>query len=247
MKLNLSQIRDITTGAVRIEKIDNAFHFYRFTKRQEELYENSNNSFYLKTFCTSGVKMRFRTNSELLFLNVDATRGSTRSYFAFEVFVNGEKIGDIKNFCESELARNYTVSEFPFGNFSKKFCLGTGEKEVLIYFPWSVKATIKELIIDDNSFIEPIKPSKKLLVFGDSITQGYDALYPVNRYISRIANMLDAEEYNKAIAVKFTFLNLLRKGKLLSRIIFWFHTVQTIGTDLPRKLWLKAVRSCLII
>ena len=36
MNLNLSQIRDITLGAVRIEEIDNAIHFARFTKQQEE-------------------------------------------------------------------------------------------------------------------------------------------------------------------------------------------------------------------
>ena len=165
MKLNLSQIKNITTGAVRIEEIDNAFHFYRFTKHQEELYKNRDAIFYLKTFSTSGVKMRFRTNSQSLFLNVDTSSGNTRKYFAFEVFVNGEKIDDIKNLCESELSGDYTAAQFPFGNFSKKFHLGTGEKEVLIYFPWSVKATIKELIIDDNSFIKPVKPSKKILVF----------------------------------------------------------------------------------
>lgn len=211
MKLNLSQIKDITTGAVRIEEINNTFHFYRFTKHQEELYKNRNTSFYLKTFSTSGVKMRFRTNSQSLFLNVDTASVTSRSFFAFEVFVNGEKTDDIKNFCESELSGDYTRVKYPFGNFSKKFHLGTGEKEVLIYFPWSVKATIKELIIDDNSFIEPVKPSKKMLVFGDSITLGADALYPSNRYISQIANMLDAEEYNKAIGGEIYFPELAKE------------------------------------
>ncbi len=52
MKLNLSQIKDITLGAVRIEEIDNRIHFYRFTKAQEELYKNRNANFYRKTFAT---------------------------------------------------------------------------------------------------------------------------------------------------------------------------------------------------
>ena len=55
MKLNLSQIRDITTGAVRIEEIDNNIHFYRFIKQQEELYKNRSDDFYKKTFATSGI------------------------------------------------------------------------------------------------------------------------------------------------------------------------------------------------
>ena len=107
MKLNLSQVRDITTGAVRIEEIDNEFHFYRFTKCQEKLYlDRSNdkkNDFYAKTFSISGVQMRFRTNSQTLFLNVDTVKGSSRRYFSFEVFVNGKRIDTLQNFSESEL------------------------------------------------------------------------------------------------------------------------------------------------
>ena len=211
MNLNISQIREITTGAVRIEEIDNAFHFYRFTKQQEDLYKNRNLSFYKKTLSTSGVQIRFRTNSQNLFLSAEVSNASTRSYFSFEVFVNGKKIDDIKNFSESELSGNYTGFEFPLGIFSKKFDLGTSEKEVCIYFPWSVNATIKKLIIDDDSFVTAVKPSKKLLVFGDSVTQGYDALYPSNKYITQIANMLDAEEYNKAIGGEIYFPELAKE------------------------------------
>ncbi len=210
MKLNLSQIKNITLGAVRIEEIDNCVHFYRFTKCQEELYKNRNLSFYNKTFATSGVKLRFRTNSQNIFLSVDTSSGSTRKYFCIEVFSNGKRVDAIKNFNDSEMVGDYTKMELPFGTYSKKFSLGTGNKEVCIYFPWSVKITLKELIIDDDSFIEPIKPGKKMLVFGDSITHGYDALYPSNKYITRIAEMLDAEEYNKAIGGEMYFPELAK-------------------------------------
>ena len=208
MNLNLSQIRCITTGAVRIEEIDGNIHFYRFTKQQEELYKNRNDDFYKKTLATSGIQMRFRTNSQTIFLSVDITGGSSRSYFSFEVFVNGERIDTLNNFSKEDMQRDYTKSVFPLGNFSKKFCLGMGEKEVCIYFPFSVKATLKEFIIDDDSFIKPIKPSKKMLCFGDSITQGYDALYPSNKYITKLANMLRAIEYNKAIGGEIFFPEL---------------------------------------
>jgi lysophospholipase L1-like esterase len=214
MKLNLSQVRDITTGAVRIEEIDNEFHFYRFTKCQEKLYlDRSNdkkNDFYAKTFSLSGVQMRFRTNSQTLFLNVDTVKGSSRRYFSFEVFVNGKRIDTLKNFSESELSENYTNLEFSLGNFSKTFCLGEDEKEVCIYFPWSVKAILKEIGIDDGSFIKPVKPRKKILCFGDSITQGYDVLYPSNKYATKLANILDAEEYNKAIGGEVFFPELAK-------------------------------------
>lgn len=205
MNLNLSQIRDITTGAVRIKEIDNGIHFYRFTQQQEELYKNRSDDFYKKTFATSGVQMRFQTNSQTLFLRTEITSGSSRSYFAFDVFVNGVKIDTLDNFSDIDIPQNYTTLNFPLGEFSKEFNLGVGEKEVCVYFPWSVKAILKEFIIDDNSFIKPVKPNKKMLCFGDSITHGYDALYPSNKYITKLADMLNAGEYNKAIGGEIFF------------------------------------------
>ena len=46
----------------------------------------------------------------------------------------------------------------------------------------------------------PVKPSKKLICFGDSITQGVDTLYTSNKYTSKLAEALDAEEFNKAVS-----------------------------------------------
>ena len=205
MNLNLSQIKAITTGVVRVEQSENEIHFYRFTKEQEELYKNRRDDFYLKTFATSGIRMCFRTNSQTLRLVAEISAGSSRRYFAFDLFVNGKKIGALDNFSEVELPRDYTGVTLPMGEFSKEFCLGTGEKDVCVYFPWSVKAVLKEISIDDDSFVAPIRPSKKMLCFGDSITQGYDALHPSSKYISQLADMLDAQEYNKAIGGEIFF------------------------------------------
>jgi len=218
MKLDLSQIKDITLGAARIEEIENDIHFYRFTKEQEELYrdltlglykKHSKNP-YTKTFCTSGVQMRFHTDSKSLFLNVDVEKGSTRSYFSIEVFVNGERLDAIKNFSEEELFGDFTKWKFPLGNYSKTFDLGEGEKEVRIYFPWSVKAILKDFVLEDGSFITPVKPKKQLLCFGDSISHGYDVLYPSNKYLTKLADVLDAEEHNKAIGGEVYFPELAK-------------------------------------
>lgn len=216
MKLDLSQIKDITLGAARIEEIEGGIHFYRFTKEQEELYRNRHlynkhsHDPYTKTFSTSGVQMRFRTDSQSLFLNVDVEKGSTRRYFSVEVFINGERLDAIKNFSEEELVGDFTKWKFPLGNFSKKFDLGEGEKEVRVYFPWSVKTILKEFVLDDGSFITPIKPKKQLLCFGDSISHGYDVLYPSNKYLTKLADILDAEEHNKAIGGEVYFPELAK-------------------------------------
>lgn len=199
MQVNFSQIQAITLGATRVEQQGDGIHFYRFTQAQEKLYKERSEDFYIKTFSTSGVRLRFRTDSRTLGLCVTVCPGCSRSYFSFDVFVDGKMVDSLNNFTGIQLPHDYTKMEFPLGAFSKKFQLGAGEKEVCIYFPWSVNVTLETLELEDGAFVTPVKPQKKILCFGDSITHGYDALHPSNKYISKLADFLEAEEYNKAI------------------------------------------------
>lgn len=199
MNLTLSQIKSITSGAVRIEEQADGIHFYRFTKAQEDLYKKRNPDFYMKTFSTSGVKLCFKTDSKSLYIKTFVTKGSSRSYFAIDVFVNDSMIGSVENFSNEKLEGDYTKNAFALGEFSKSFQLGDGEKSVCIYLPWSAATVMKELALDDGATLTPAIPAKKMLCFGDSITQGYDALHSSNKYITRFAQKFDAQEYNKAI------------------------------------------------
>ena len=198
MKLSVYTIRDITLGAVEIEETENGINFYRFTKEQRELYKERQDSFYMKCFATSGVKLRFRTNSNTLGISGTVTAGSSRKYYSFDLFINGEKKESYNNFSHV-IEKPVNGDEYPQGEFKKVFDLGEGEKEVLLYFPWSANAVLSEITVSDDAFLEPVKTAKKALVFGDSITQGYDAAYTSNSYVSRLFRYLNIEEYNKAI------------------------------------------------
>ena len=208
MKLNLSQIRGITTGAARVTEENSAIDFYRFTKEQELLYKKRNSDFYKKTFASSGVKLHFKTDSKTLFIKILTEPGSSRRYFSLDVFVNGRMLGALDNFSNVALPRCYSGVSLPLGEFSGSFSLGKGEKEICIYLPWSVRTEIKELTLDDGSFIKPIRPIAKLLCFGDSITQGYDALRPSQKYTTLLAEHLNAEEFNKGIGSEEFFEEL---------------------------------------
>jgi len=199
MQLSFEQIKEIATGAVDSHIEDGMLQLKRFSPEQMELYRVSNEMFYKKTFALSGMKLLFKTNSENLFMKFKTEYAGSRKYFSIDIFVNGKPIDYIDNFSDVEIPQMYATMDFPLGDFSKNIYLGDGEKTVCVYLPWSVKTLFEEISVDDNSFVEAIKPEKKLLVFGDSITQGYDALRPSNRYITKIADLLCAEEYNKAI------------------------------------------------
>lgn len=198
MKLTGEQIRSFTKGAVRVEEKDGVL-FHRFTEAQEEYYRSTNADFYMKSLATAGVRLVFKTDSRRLFIKAELTPGSSRTYYAFDVCVNGEFLDSLDNFSEVELPSLYTRIQLPLGRAEKEFDLGEGEKTVCIHFPWSCGVKLNEVSVDDGAMVEAIATPKKLLVFGDSITQGYDALHPSARYIGRLADSLGMEEVNKAI------------------------------------------------
>ena len=210
MNLSFNLIKEIVTGAVRVEEENGSVKLYRFTKEQEELYKTEHQDLYPKTLSAAGMKLLFKTDSKNLFLKIKTSQGSSRKYFSVDVFADGKAVDSLDNFSDIDMPRNYTQLELAYAEFSKEFSLGEGEKEVCVYLPWSVGVSIEELSLDDGALVEAIKPKKKLLAFGDSITQGYDALRPSNRYIARLADSLGAEEFNKAIGGEKFFPELAK-------------------------------------
>lgn len=208
MKLNLVQIREITVGAARVEEEDGAILFYRYTKEQDERYRIRNPELQRRSLCTAGIKLHFNTDSENLFLKIKTEQVLSRSYFSVDVFVNGEILGYLDNFGDSVIDGNYIALKLPQGEFSKNFELGKGEKRVCVQLPWSVICSLSDICLDDGSFVSGIQKEKKLIAFGDSITQGFDAFRSSERYISRLADVLGADEYNKAIGGDIFFPDL---------------------------------------
>ena len=198
--MDFEMLNNITTGAVSVTKENDGFHFHRFSEGEEAFYKVYNSDFYRKTFSTSGVKLELETDASELYINVDINRSSSRTYFAFDLYVDGKYSDSLKNFTEEdEKALIYPSKEYELGVFEKTFSLGDGKKTVKLVFPWSVEPVVKAIELKGATFVNPVKKSKKLLVYGDSITHGYDALYPSKSYAELMAEAFDAEIVNKAI------------------------------------------------
>lgn len=199
MKLTFAQIREMTWGAARITEEEECLCFYRCTKEQEELLRKRKDEFYRHSLGTAGVRLVFTTNSQSILLKVRVENISDRKRFSFDVFSNDNLIGYLDNFSDVELSIEEKWIDLPIGDFEKTFCLGEGEKTVCIHFPYSAKGMIREVELDDGASFEAVKSDKKMLAYGDSITQGYYALRSSNRYIARLADYLGTEEINKGI------------------------------------------------
>lgn len=199
MELNLQQLKAITSGVLDITEGQDGFEFFRFTPEQRQMYSQKNEGFGYKSHASSGVRLSFETDSTSLNIKMRVKNVRARSFFALEVFVNGQRIGCIDNFSDLEVPQYYSQMACPVGEFEGSFDLGQGKKTVCVYLPWNKRTFLQSFALDDGAFIQPVRREKLMLAFGDSITQGYDAMWPSRRYAGRLADALGAEELNKAI------------------------------------------------
>lgn len=190
-RLNFEDIKNLVHGAARVEEVDGRIELHRFTKEQQEMYKvASPNDYYIKSFSTSGISLEFDTDSEYLGLAVAICPGSSRRFFTHSIFVDGERSGELSGEIE-EGAVNVP--------FEKRFQMKSGMKRVRIAMPWSVDSKLVALELEENAKVIPVEKSLKMLMFGDSITQGYDAMQPENAYAVQIATRFQAEAIDKGI------------------------------------------------
>ncbi len=187
MKATLDQIKSIAAGVARVEERDGKIFLLRFTEAQEAVYESrENKDFYNKTFATAGVRLAFTTDSRSLSLTTQTLPASSRQFFTYSVYRNdvflGSHGGDI---CTESITGTYD--------------LGEGEKKVEIFFPWAVSSPILELSLDDGANITPFKRAHKMIMFGDSITHGYDSMDPAHSYAALLSAAISADAINKGI------------------------------------------------
>ena len=190
MHLTWEQICATVHGAAYAEPVGESLGLFRFTKEQEKLYaEKSWPSLYRRTFATAGITLEFDTDSEKLCLSVEVSAACGYRWYNHSIFVNDLRVGQLSGF----------VPEGQTDCQTGEFFLGKGMKRVRIVFPWNECSRIKCMELDDGSVVIPIPKKRKMLIFGDSITQGYTAWLPENSYANRIACWLDADAVNKGI------------------------------------------------
>lgn len=200
MKLTYDQLCSACTGAVAVkEQEDGLIYFQRMHQAQLDAALARSEAYYTRGRSNAGVKLTFRTDSTSLFLDLNASPG-TMSFFAADILVNGKLIGSVDNTSHVEVPTFISSRQYDFGDYSGQFDLGPGEKTVRVHLPWGPVTRIRELSLDDGASFAPVIPEKKVLFYGDSITQGMNCLHPSRTYSARIADALGMAEYNKAIA-----------------------------------------------
>jgi len=134
------------------------------------------------------MRLEFATDAKSFVFGGHVDSASSRNFFFFDIYVNGALIKHVGSY-----------SYQPGQEFRFDMELPEGMNRVAVYFPWTVKIRLAELEFAGAAKIEPIEKKRRILCYGDSITQGYDSRYPSLAYANIIADALDAEVINKAI------------------------------------------------
>ena len=179
MKLSLDQIRSMTHGALSVTEENGIFTFHRFTDYQADLYETIND-FRVKVPATSGVRLEFVTDASKFSFDYKINIASSRRFYYFDVFVDGIMMQHFGHEGLAEAASTITVK------------LPEGNHKVAVYFPCLAKARITNVELEGGDVLQPVEKSCRLLCFGDSITQGYDAKYSSQTYANLLADKMNA-------------------------------------------------------
>ena len=185
--MDIELVKKIALGTAAIQEENGKLRFHRFTEEQRKVYE-SNESFFIRSFAAAGVRLEFATDAKSFVFGGAVESASSREFYFFDIYVNGALTRHVGSYSYK------TDGEFRF-----EIELPGGTNRVAVYFPWTVKILLSELEFTGAAKVEPVEKKRRILCYGDSITQGYDSRYPSLAYTNIIADMLDAEVINKAI------------------------------------------------
>jgi len=187
MKLDFDRIAQFIQGAEAIVHKDDCIVPHRFTAAEMHAFDG-NADFRRKSYAASCVRMAFSTDATGFTMAYHVVKGSSRTFYYFDVYVNGVMV---------QHSGHESFVECPDNELH--VTLDGKPNTVVIYFPCLSEIDIKSFDIEGGHVIAPAVRIRTLFCYGDSITQGYDARYPSLAYANQLGDALYAEVFNKAI------------------------------------------------
>ena len=186
MKLSTSQLSKIVHNVLSYSFGENdSLHFHRFSREQREIYGLESQDWEMKTRSSASATFDFITDSDYIALKFDLYPGSSQKWGSIDLYVDGV-------FYANRYADDLSIKLAGFE-------LPAGEHRVTVYFPWSAQTVVNEVRLSDGASVIPVEKNRKLLCFGDSITQGYTSRYTSLSYVNQVSRALDAEVVNQGI------------------------------------------------
>lgn len=180
VRLSNEKLRELSVGSVKIVEEDGLLSFFKYTDEQTAAFGPFRKI--SPCTCTTGIKFDFYTNSTRLALAVQMEG-------KYEIWVDGL----LRHYLLVGEGGNLSVGERFEMELSDAFGRKKDEYRVTVYFPSHSVGQINYLELDDGAYSRRYKYSRKFLIIGDSITQGWNSKYDSLSYANRISRMFDAE------------------------------------------------------
>ena len=203
--LTFDEIKKCVLGAERVWEENGTLRMCRFTEAEQETYRR-NPDFFQKTFSSSNMRISFFTDAEKLLMAYETVKGSSRNFAFLDV-----KVDDIL------VAHSGTEDINSCSEYVLEVRLPGKKCRVEIFLPPLAGVVLRELRLENGAFLGEAARQKLIISYGDSITQGYDARYPVCSYTALLAESLQAELVNKAIGGDIFNPALAAAGKCLQK------------------------------
>ena len=187
MKLDLDHLAQFIQGAEAIVRKDDCIVPHRFTAAEMHAFDG-NADFRRKSYAASCVRLAFSTDATGFTLAYHVVKGSSRTFYYFDVYVNDVMV---------QHSGHESYVECPDNELH--VTLDGKPNTVVVYFPCLSEIDIKSFDLEGGHVIAPAIRLRTLFCYGDSITQGYDARHPSLAYANQLADAIGAVVFNKAI------------------------------------------------
>ncbi|MCT4688626.1 SGNH/GDSL hydrolase family protein [Vallitalea sp.] len=186
--------KDIFHNCIDVKVLNNKMCPIRFSNKQMDFYKEYKESFMIRSFCPSGICIKGKTNSTFLKIKFSIEKGKCREWAYFDLVINGI-------LAESSLAEVLEEGIKQTITFDlSKYLINKDELDVTIYLPHSVGIFLHEIDISEQSYFNNVSNAdKKIMCYGDSITQGMNAKHPSSTYPVLLSNYYNMELINSAI------------------------------------------------
>lgn len=186
MKLTLADLRALSVGAVDFEEKNGILFFYKCTKKQREVWLGQSAELGHRACVTTGVRLDFHTDARSLTFVADSE-------------------GKYELFVDDLLRKQFWVgTDIPCGepaHFDLCDALGN-EKEsyrVTLHFPNHKVGSLSLVELEGATYAHRHEFDCKILMIGDSITQGWNAKYNSLSYAHHVSRFFNADIVDQGI------------------------------------------------
>jgi lysophospholipase L1-like esterase len=194
-----SAIAELFANCLSVRETDEGYAPLRFTEAQLAHYAKTE-MFRIRSRCTAGVIIDAMTDSTFIEIEYEV-RSSVRDWLYFDMYVDNAfrvSLGSRPIGARCAAVR-YDLPCPPGGLASQP-----SARRITVYLPQNVELLIRRIGFSEGAAYTAASPApRRLLCFGDSITQGMEAMNPSCTYAALLARALGYTLLNQGVGGHF--------------------------------------------